>query len=93
MNEMMYEMKNTLNCGCEHNFSNCTEKPEKFRTSTGFEPVTLRYRCNALLINQLSYEAIDIGRWSFLDQSIPVMIESMNEMIYERIINYTELQM
>ena len=26
------------------NFSNCVEKPEKFRTSTGFEPVTSRYR-------------------------------------------------
>ena len=29
-------------------FSNCTEKHEKFRTSTGFEPVTSRYRCDAL---------------------------------------------
>ena len=29
-------------------FSNCVEKPKKFRTSTGFEPVTSRYRCDAL---------------------------------------------
>ena len=29
-------------------FSNCAEKHEKFRTSTGFEPVTSRYRCDAL---------------------------------------------
>ena len=29
------------------NFCNCVEKPEKFRTSTGFEPVTSRFRCDA----------------------------------------------
>ena len=43
-----------LNCGCdikwamilavECNFCNCVWKPEKLRTSTRFEPVTLRYR-------------------------------------------------
>ena len=32
----------------ECNFYNCVEKPEKFRTSTGFEPVTSRFRRNAL---------------------------------------------
>ena len=32
----------------EHNFCNCIEKPEKFRTTTGFEPVTSRFRCDAL---------------------------------------------
>ena len=32
----------------ECNFYNCVEKPEKFRTSTGFEPVTSRFRCDAL---------------------------------------------
>ena len=32
----------------EHNFYNCVEKPEKFRTSTGLEPVTSRLRCDAL---------------------------------------------
>ena len=32
----------------ELNFCNCVEKPEKFRTSTGFEPVISRYRCDAL---------------------------------------------
>ena len=30
------------------NFSNCAEKPEKVRTSTGFEPVTSRCWCDAL---------------------------------------------
>ena len=29
-------------------FYNCVEKPEKFRSSTGFEPVTSRFRCDAL---------------------------------------------
>ena len=32
----------------ERNFCNFVEKPEKFRSSTGFEPVTSRYRCHAL---------------------------------------------
>ena len=32
----------------ERNFYNCVEKPEKFRTSTGFEPVTSRFRYDAL---------------------------------------------
>ena len=55
---MVYEM-NHMNCGYEikwsydlrsyeRNFHNCVEKPEKFRTSTGFEPVTSRFRCDAL---------------------------------------------
>ena len=33
---------------CERNFCNCAKKSEKFRTSTGFEPVTSRYQCDAL---------------------------------------------
>ena len=32
----------------ERNFCNCVKNPEKFRISTGFEPVTSWYRCNAL---------------------------------------------
>ena len=55
--EVIYEMFHTLNCGFwnqvsydhrsyERNLSNCVWKPEK--TSTGFEPVTSRYRCDAL---------------------------------------------
>ena len=32
----------------ERNLSNCEQKLEKVRTSTGFEPVTSRYRCDAL---------------------------------------------
>ena len=44
-----------MNCGYEKkwsydprsyelNFCNCVKKPENFRLSTGFEPVTSRYR-------------------------------------------------
>ena len=32
----------------KRNLSNCEQKPEKVKTSTGFEPVTSRYRCDAL---------------------------------------------
>ena len=33
----------------DHNFYNCVKKPEKkFRTSMGLEPVTSRYRCDAI---------------------------------------------
>ena len=32
----------------ERNLSNYVYKPEKVRTSTGYEPVTSRYQCNAL---------------------------------------------
>ena len=52
------------------------EKPEKFRTSTGLEPVTSRS-------NQLSYEATDGGSWSFVSSNVPVMNESMDEVMYE----------
>ena len=58
-NDMIYEMNHKSNCGYEikcsnhlrsygRNFCNCVEKPENFRTSTRFEPVTSRYRCDAL---------------------------------------------
>ena len=33
--------------------------------------------------NQLSYEATDVGSWSFVGSNVPVMIESTNEIIYE----------
>ena len=35
-------------CSYEHNLSNCIYKPEKVRTSMGFEPVTSQYRVDAL---------------------------------------------
>ena len=33
--------------------------------------------------NQLSFEATDFGGWSFVGSNLPVMNESMKEMIYE----------
>ena len=59
INKSMDEMNHILNCGHEikwsyeprkfkRNLSNCVEKPEKSRTSAGFEPVTSRYRCDGL---------------------------------------------
>ena len=43
MNIVSYDHRNY-----ERNLSKCEQKPEKVRTSTGFEPVTSRYRCDAL---------------------------------------------
>ena len=48
----------------ERNLSNCVKKPEKVRTSTGFEPVTSRYRCDALTnfhIRSSIYETFHIS--------------------------------
>ena len=56
-------------------FSNCADKPEKFRTSTRFELLTSRYRCMRRPI-QLSYEATDVGSWSFVGSNFPVRNES-----------------
>ena len=52
----------------ERNFSICVEKPKKFRTSTGFEPVTSRSRWDAL--TNLSCEATDVRSWSFVGSNI-----------------------
>ena len=49
--ENMIELKNQVSYdhrSYECNLDNCVLKPEKVRTSTGFEPVTSRYRCDAL---------------------------------------------
>ena len=40
-------------CSYGRNFCNGLEKPEKVRTSTGLEPVTSRFWCDA--VNQLCY--------------------------------------
>ena len=37
-----------FHCSCERNLCNCVKKPEKNSGLNGFEPVTLRYRCDAL---------------------------------------------
>ena len=71
MNQIIYEMNLILKCAGirsqvfkatilssnELNVSNCVEKPENFRTSTGFAMPLRRS-------NQLSYEAADVGSWS-----------------------------
>ena len=41
------DLKSSKPC-FERNLSNCEQKPEKVRTSRGFEPMTSRYRCDAL---------------------------------------------
>ena len=56
------------------------EKPEEFRTSTG---LTRDLAIPVRRSNQLSYEATDVGSWSFVGSYFPVRNESMNEMIYE----------
>jgi len=43
----------------------------------GFEPVTSRYWCD----DRLSYEATDVGSWSFVSSNEPV--KSGCEVIYE----------
>ena len=49
----------------ERNLCNCVKKPEKkFRTSTGFEPVTSRYWCSALpteLWSHWRWEQVNCG--------------------------------
>ena len=43
---------------------------KKFRTSTGFEPVTSRF--TGAMLYQLSYEATDIGSRSIVGSCVPV---------------------
>ena len=44
----------------ERNLSNCVWKPEKVRTSTGFEPVTSRYWCDAQYMKHFIYHFTSI---------------------------------
>ena len=60
---------------------NCVKKPEKkVRTSTGFEPVTSRYRLQRS--NQLSYEATDVGSRSIVGSYVPVKVKNASD-VYE----------
>ena len=59
----------------ERNFCNCVKTPEKLRTSTGFEPMTLRYRCDAL--TNWAMKPLTLGAGHLCD-----------EMIYEMDHNY-----
>ena len=47
----------------------------KFRTSTGFEPVTSRFWCDA--ISNWAMKPTDVGSWSFVGSNGPVRNESM----------------
>ena len=66
----------------ERNLSNCVEKPEKVRTSTGFESSDLAIPVRRS--NQLSYEATDVGNWSFVSSNEPVKngCEVIHEMFH-----------
>ena len=96
--EEIYEMNHILNCryeikwsydpcSYERNFSNCIEKPEKIRTSTGFEPVTLQYWCDALTncaMKPLTLRTVG----SFVGSNVPVMNESTMKWYMKWIIYY-----
>ena len=45
----------------ERNLSNCVKKPQKVRISTGFEPVTSRYRCAAPTNWAMKVLTLEIG--------------------------------
>ena len=55
----------------------CKEAWKKFRTSTGFEPVTSRFA--GAMLYQLSYEATDIGSRSIVGSYVPVKEMSVND--------------
>ena len=75
----------------------CKEAWKKFRTSTGFEPVTSRFA--GAMLYQLSYEATDIGSRSIVGSYVPVKEMSVNDIwdvyiyiyIYIYIINNVHL--
>ena len=48
----------------ECNFSNCIEKPEKFRTLTGFEPMPSRCRCGAVTHWSMKPLMLGVGQLS-----------------------------
>ena len=51
--------------GYECNFSDCIRKPEKFRTSMGFEPVTSRYQCDTLTNSAMKPLMLGAGHCAF----------------------------
>ena len=56
------------------------EDEKKFRTSTGFEPVTLSF--TGAMLYQLSYEATDVGSRSILGSYVPVKEMSVNDLVH-----------
>ena len=61
---------------------NCVKKPEKISGLQlhGFEPVTSRYRRDAL--TNLSYEANDVGSRSIVSSYVPVKVKNASD-VYE----------
>ena len=70
----------------ERNSCDCVKKPEKFRTSTGFEPVASRYRCEAL--TNWAMKPLNVGSWSFVGSNVPVRNESTMKWWYMKCIIY-----
>ena len=68
---------------------------KKFRTSTGFEPVTSRF--TGAMLYQLSYEATDVGSRPIVGSYVPVKEMSVNEMsvndIWKHSRSLVEIQM
>ena len=56
------------------------EDEKKFRTSTGFEPVTLSF--TGAMLYQLSYEATDVGSRSIVGSYVPVKEMSVNDLVH-----------
>ena len=57
----------------ERNVCNCVEKPENFRTSTGFELVTSQYWCDALICMNFAWTdtSIMVHGWRKFPHHIP----------------------
>ena len=68
---------------------------KKFRTATGFEPVTSRF--TGAMLYQLSYEATDVGSRPIVGSYAPVKEMSVNEMsvndIWKHSRSLVEIQM
>ena len=73
----------------ERNFSNCVEKPEKFRTSTGFQTRDLAMPVRRS--NQPRYEATDVGSWSFVGPKVRVMIENTYRKVVKQVYLHREI--
>ena len=64
----------------ERNLCNCVKKPDKkFRTSTGFEPVTSRYRCDTLPTELWSH-----WRWEQWNP-VEVPLRGVNDKLWSRL--------
>ena len=66
-----YEIKSSYDLrSYERNFNNCVEKPDKIQDFNGVWTRDLAIPVRRS--NQLSYEATDVGSWSFVGSNGPV---------------------